>query len=289
MKHGIEKPIENWTKFPNCILDHLDQFTPMEFKVLGLMVRKNLGFDNPNKAFSIQYLCDKLNISQRKTVRKAVRGLLDKGSIVETGKGKRGVRMFEINWIAPTGVKNTPVDWGKKYPRSGVKNTPDLGQKSTPIKRTTTVKETTTTRQADPPPQAPVDAAPSSSPPFSLQEIQGLIPESLAKPSTLKMLQKHVGKGENYVRQAVMYANDFSKKTSWQSYKAFLGKCLEQGWAEGYEPEACPPDSPKAACHREWTPPPPVPESERLTPAQIRAIREKAKKAKKKGKKGRAA
>ena len=43
----IDKPLENWTKFPNCILDNIDKFKPAELKIIALMVRKNLGYDKP--------------------------------------------------------------------------------------------------------------------------------------------------------------------------------------------------------------------------------------------------
>lgn len=96
----IEKPSENWTKFPNCILDHLDQFTPIEFKILGLMVRKNLGFENPNYEFSIRYISEEL-ASDKNTVSKGLKGLINKGSIFVVGQKNRGTRLFKINWIEP--------------------------------------------------------------------------------------------------------------------------------------------------------------------------------------------
>jgi len=58
-----KSPNNSWTKFPNSILDNLDKFTPSEFKVLGLMVRKNLGYQTPNKKFSKRYTSKKLKMS----------------------------------------------------------------------------------------------------------------------------------------------------------------------------------------------------------------------------------
>ncbi len=91
-------------------------------------------------------------------------------------------------------------------------------------------------------------SVPSSSPSFFL-EIQGLIPKNKAKPSVLKTLREHIGKGEGILKKAVLFTNNYPmKKDTWQSYKGFLGRCLESFdngdfWADGYEPEACTPDN----------------------------------------------
>lgn len=103
---SINRPVEitNWTKFPNCILDNIDKYTPTEFKILAFMVRKNIGYQNPNKQFSIAYLVEKTGMS-KPTVINSIAKLIEKGSIVEIKKGQRGAKKYEINWIEPL-VKN---------------------------------------------------------------------------------------------------------------------------------------------------------------------------------------
>lgn len=96
----IDEPLENWTKFPNCILDNLDVFDNEEFKILGLMVRKNLGYQNPNHEFSARYISVKTGMS-KPTVLKRLAKLLDKGSIQIIGIGKRGIHKYGINWTRP--------------------------------------------------------------------------------------------------------------------------------------------------------------------------------------------
>ncbi|MCP3940160.1 MAG: hypothetical protein GY710_01590 [Desulfobacteraceae bacterium] len=55
------------------------------------------------------------------------------------------------------------------------------------------------------------------------------------KPSVRVTVEKWVNKkGVTYVMQAIAYANDHSRKATWQSYKAYLGKTLDQGWGDGY-------------------------------------------------------
>ncbi len=102
----VERPFENWTKFPNCILDNLEQFSHVELKILCLMVRKNIGYDNPNKMFSISYLCKKLG-HNRTSVAKSINGLVEKQSIKVLKTGARGIRFFDINWIKPKKLRCT--------------------------------------------------------------------------------------------------------------------------------------------------------------------------------------
>ncbi len=104
---SIDQPTENWTKFPNCILDNLHEFDNEEFKILGLMVRKNLGYQNPNHEFSARYISLKTKIS-KPTVLKRLAKLLDRGSIQIIGIGKRGIHKYGINWSLPltSGVVN---------------------------------------------------------------------------------------------------------------------------------------------------------------------------------------
>ena len=64
MKYKVEKPSENWTKFPNNLLDNIDKFTLPEWKIISIMVRKTLGFTNPNHEFSLSYLMVKLDLSK---------------------------------------------------------------------------------------------------------------------------------------------------------------------------------------------------------------------------------
>jgi len=135
----IEKPVENWTKFPNCILDNLEKFKPAELKILCLMVRKNLGFSNPTKQFSIGYIEKKCRMD-RKTVIKNIDSLLEIGSIVILKTGKRNIRYFEINWIEPVENLNR---WKKSTSTSG-KITPVLVEKIHPVlDNTSEIKQST--------------------------------------------------------------------------------------------------------------------------------------------------
>jgi len=101
---------KSWTKFPNCILDNLDKFTPTEFLVLALIVRKNIGCnDAPNQMFSVRYISENLKIDT-KTVIKVINALIKKESIRVTKIGTRGIRYFDINWTEPKPEKTADSD-----------------------------------------------------------------------------------------------------------------------------------------------------------------------------------
>jgi hypothetical protein len=92
-----DKPTENWTKYPNNILDNMSIFSPYEFKAISLMIRKNIGYEDPNYEFSASYISQKcpMSIAQAK---RSLRGLRQKDVIKIVGKGKRGVLKYTINW-----------------------------------------------------------------------------------------------------------------------------------------------------------------------------------------------
>ena len=102
MSKGIEEPQENWTRFPNCILDNLDQYTANELKVLAFIIRKTIGWQaDPNYMFAAEYVAAKLDMSE-KTARTSLDGLEQSGSITNTGRGgKAGVKLYKVNWVRP--------------------------------------------------------------------------------------------------------------------------------------------------------------------------------------------
>ena len=73
-----------------------------------------------------------------------------------------------------------------------------------------------------------------------LAGIMALVPEQFQKPS----IEKTVAQGlkskdysEDYIRTAVAYTIAKSNGGTWQKFKAYLGKCIDLGWADGWEPE----------------------------------------------------
>jgi hypothetical protein len=131
----IEKPIENWTKFPNCILDNINIYSPTAFTVLAFMVRRCLGFQNPLTEFSLSFLINNTGLT-RNTVRKGLKELIDLDSIYSLGKNRS--ENYMIKWSAPIGSKNAPV---KNSPSGGSKIHPLGGQNLPPFKETIQIKD----------------------------------------------------------------------------------------------------------------------------------------------------
>lgn len=133
---GIDKPTENWTRFPNSILDNLDQFEPNEFKVLAFVIRKNLGWrDRANRRFAVRYVAARLNMADR-TAWAAIQGLEKKGLIHCIDRERSGLKLYEVTWKIP--VKNRRVRGVAKNAtgHSVVKNT------TLPLQKMQTVLET---------------------------------------------------------------------------------------------------------------------------------------------------
>ena len=232
----IEKPTENWTKFPNCILDNLDKVTPMECKILMLMVRKNYGYQQPNMKFSLTYICREIGHGKDAVI-KAIDGLLKKQSIKVIETGKQGVRYFDINWVPPieTGRKIRPVVFSD---RSGKPT--DIGREIVPD---TFIKENSKKNdnvKAQPKPEAMVKSKAKSSFVFSEKDLKQLI-EALPEDRKSKQVEERLkkafndGKGVDYLLDCIAYAHD--KATD--NFLGYLGNIIDvYGVKEGYHQEA---------------------------------------------------
>ena len=99
------------------------------------------------------------------------------------------------------------------------------------------------------PPPSPVPAPKENecktSPSFSESELISilagltvLIPTQHRKPSIEKAIEKGLkAHGEDYIRSAIAYTVANSNGNTVQKFKAYLGKCIDHGWAEGWEPD----------------------------------------------------
>lgn len=121
-----------------------------------------------------------------------------------------------------------------------------------------TLKKTTTDVQPPPEMVDPVDhGQEKTSPSFSESELISilaglmvLIPEQHRKPSIEKAIEKGLkARGEDYIRAAIAYSVAHSNGGTVQKFKSYLGKCIDYGWADGFE-QAHGPD--KAAIEKEF-------------------------------------
>lgn len=66
-----------------------------------------------------------------------------------------------------------------------------------------------------------------------------LIPKQHQKPIVSETINKAlVTHGEDYVRLAIRYTVEKSKGETVQKFKAFLGKCIDNNWHKGWEPDS---------------------------------------------------
>jgi len=99
--------------------------------------------------------------------------------------------------------------------------------------------------KSEPAPSAPEPAKEPPSPSLSpaqlttiLAVLFAMIPEPRRKSSVKKIIEKAIlAHGEIYTRQAISYALDNSNGGTWQNFKAYLGKTIDNGWGDGYEPD----------------------------------------------------
>ena len=135
----IERPTENWTKTPNILLDNMKHFSATEFFILMFMVRKNLGYQAPNKKFSIRYLAACLNLG-KSTIARALSSLLKKNVLKIISGGEHVIRQFEINWKDPDFPES--INNFESCPTSGTGNNSELShQRDTTVPFQVLMKE----------------------------------------------------------------------------------------------------------------------------------------------------
>ncbi len=84
-----------YTRFPDWLLDSMDRFDPVQWKILCLIVRKNIGFSHPTKEFSVRYIAAKIG-ENKSTVHRHLKRMLEAGLILEMGRGSRGAMLLDL-------------------------------------------------------------------------------------------------------------------------------------------------------------------------------------------------
>jgi len=73
---------------------------------------------------------------------------------------------------------------------------------------------------------------------FLLATLMTLVPEQHQKPSVEKVIERGLkAHTEDYVKLAILYTISHSNGGTWQKFKAYLGKCIDHGWHNGWEPD----------------------------------------------------
>jgi hypothetical protein len=93
-----------------------------------------------------------------------------------------------------------------------------------------------------PPPQENEESPSSSFSEIQLLSIiatlMAFVPEQHRKPAVKNTVKKALKfHSEDYIRAAIAYTVANSNGNTVQKFKAYLGKCIDNGWAEGWEPD----------------------------------------------------
>jgi len=92
-------------------------------------------------------------------------------------------------------------------------------------------KTTTTATEKSPPPPPPLNKSNVK----TIDELQNLLPENLQKKSIVDIITKaNINNGFEYTQESIQYALNTSQKNTWQSFKSYLGKTIDENWAAGY-------------------------------------------------------
>lgn len=143
-----------------------------------------------------------------------------------------------------------PGNAGKEFPGNAEREFPSINTKIT---------SQNDDNVPAPPPESPPKVSPKvaiepqggeSSSSFSendlvsiLATLMPLVPEQHQKPSVEKTIEKGlITHTEEYIRLAILYTIANSNGGTWQKFKAYLGKCIDNDWHNGWEPEATPGD-----------------------------------------------
>jgi len=71
-----------------------------------------------------------------------------------------------------------------------------------------------------------------------LATLMALVPEQYQKPSIEKIIDSGLkAHTEDYIKLAILYTISHSNGGTWQKFKAYLGKCIDHGWHDGWEPD----------------------------------------------------
>ena len=187
------------------------------------------------------------------TINRAINSLESGGYIITTTKYNEKkydkTRWFALNFQGLSSLKSIMVNVNAT---PSVQNETGSVQIATgSVQNETTIQETKkeTIKRNDVQPPEPTPAASSKVGPSSsshseselittLAGLMALIPKQHRKPSVESTLEKGLlVHTESYIRLSVLYTIANSNGDSWQKFKAYLGKCIDNGWADGWEPD----------------------------------------------------
>ena len=126
---------EGFVPVPNAYFEHLADMSGAELKVLLAILRRTAGWRKESDEISIEQLQQMTGLA-RNSVRAGLRGLLERGLVVERTRAT-GSKAASYTCIIPSsiGSKIDPLGGQKLIPKEekGVKNCPPRGSKINPL------------------------------------------------------------------------------------------------------------------------------------------------------------
>jgi len=170
-------------------------------------------------------------------------GYIEHVFIREKGKVVRGEYIVYEDPIDIKKPVNRPPE-----PDTENLNTVSLNDENPPLLNTD-VKIKTNDDQTEPPPKTgepDISDLPLPPPSFSekqlapiLAGLMSLVPEAFQTSSVEHVIKTALtAHSEGYIKSAILYTTDHSTGQTTAKYKAYLGRCIEGGWAYGYQSEA---------------------------------------------------
>ena len=211
-------PTGNFTRVPNFLLDLVGTITPSEFSVLMFMVRKNLGYQNPNRMFAVRYLAAKLDMG-KDTIMKCLNRLMALGLIKLIGHAKCGARLFDINQPESSQSQKKECSEKSDAPAEESAKKPDADARNSRTNKTKQDFGENSNKQA-------AAASPENSlTQAGLEELEEIIKVGVAperRPLLAEMVEKY---GLNFIKEKCRYAN--KKVRERDKYWLYLEKVIE--------------------------------------------------------------
>jgi len=157
-------------------------------------------------------------------------------NLVQSALHDKGYSLPGFTLGKPQISKKTSPDFKMKIHESDLK--------SVPITETTN-KDYDNVKESTPPKPVGQEQEKDPSSSFSKSELitvlatlMALIPEQHQKPSIENIIERGLkAHSEDYIKIAILYTMAHSNGGTWQKFKAYLGKCIDLGWADGWEPD----------------------------------------------------
>lgn len=234
------------TKNYSIISNHHLQNTSLSLKAKGLLTYLLSLPDDWNA--NVKHLI-KTCTDGKAAIYSAIKELKAAGYVEHLVIRGKGAKIIKWEYVVHEGPMEKPVNRGSEpltdFQHVGfqqIENRDSIIKTKNPLPKTNLKNDV----QTQPPnPDSMQEPRKNSLPPLSQNQIitilaglLALIPKQHHKPSIEKTIERGLkAHSEDYIQAAIAYTIANSNGGTWQKFKAYLGKCIDNGWADGWEPD----------------------------------------------------